>query len=548
MSGLWKRHANVLILIAILVLGVAMRFPRLDAPPIGYHSMKEVHNLSVAKGYLDYGDFVHKRVLYSGMSDGPGYIEGLPQFQFLPLIYFALWKAFGVKIWLARLVVIAFSLGDIALAYVLARRLGGSEELSLLAALLMAILPLSVFFGRNIQPDAAALFFLLLSTVFFLKWLRGYRARHFAFFSGAAFMTAIIKGTFLFMLVPLLFLFPYRSFFDSSFRKLFARQMVWPAIGVAMCAIWLLVTKMTMTGAGTLIPSGRLFLPQSTTLAYWRTWLPIIWKYIGDNYTYLYFAFFAVGLFAAMLDPRSLMSRYIAGSVVAAAAYFVTISDFAVRHSYYHMPFLPLVCIGIAAAIGEGSSLITMKLKRPFYLRYAIPVLLILIGAPAVKASLDRHFDIQIIGSDVAGRYVGKHGEADDRVFISYGSPSDDRFTAWRTMYYGMLWEAGKRGSLLPAALEQIKLGEDERNMRWIMLYQTKWFPEDQPLLHYIREHYSISQIGYRDNKVLYYLLRRGGAFDPSSFDTINAYLARRYQFSTGAIDLYVKERQEASR
>jgi hypothetical protein len=189
-----------------------------------------------------------------------------------------------------------------------------------------------------------------------------------------------------------------------------------------------------------------------------------------------------------------------------------------------------------------------MKLKRPFYLRYAIPVLLILIGAPAVKASLDRHFDIQIIGSDVAGRYVGKHGEADDRVFISYGSPSDDRFTAWRTMYYGMLWEAGKRGSLLPAALEQIKLGEDERNMRWIMLYQTKWFPEDQPLLHYIREHYSISQIGYRDNKVLYYLLRRGGAFDPSSFDTINAYLARRYQFSTGAIDLYVKERQEASR
>ena len=119
----------------------------------------------------------------------------------------------------------------------------------------------------------------------------------------------------------------------------------------------------------------------------------------------------------------------------------------------------------------------------------------------------------------------------------------NERLTAWRTMYYGMLWEAGRRGSLLPASLEQIKLGEDKRNMHWILLYQTKWFREDQPLLDYIREHYSIRQIGYRDNTVIYYLLYRGGAFDPAAFDTINAYLARRYQFSTGAIDLYVKER-----
>ena len=43
---------------------------------------------------------------------------------------------------------------------------------------------------------------------------------------------------------------------------------------------------------------------------------------------------------------------------------------------------------------------------------------------------------------------------------------------------------------------------------------------------------------------MIYYLLRRGRAFDPAPFDTIDAHLAQRYQFSTGAIDLYVKERQ----
>jgi hypothetical protein len=542
MRSLWKGHGTAFVLIAILVLGFILRSRHLDDPPIGYHSMKEVHYLSVAKGYLDYGDFTHRRVLYSGMSDGPGYIEGLPQFQFLPLIYFALWKAFGIKIWLARLVVIAFSLGNVVLAYLFARRLGGNEDQSIVTALLMAILPLSVFFGRNIQPDAAALFFLLLSSIFYLSWLKGRRARHLALFSAAVFMTAIVKGTFLFMLIPLLFLFPYRSLSDSAIRKRLSRQMVWPVVGIALCVFWLLLMKMTLTENGTLFPSGRLFLPQAATLTYWKMYLPIIWKYIGDNYTYLYFAFFVVGLLAAVLDPGSPMSRYIAGSLVAAAAYFMAISDFAVRHSYYHMPFLPMICVCAAAAIVEASSFVAMKFKRYRYLKYAVPALLILVGAPGVKTSLDRQFDIQIIGSDVAGRYIREHGASDDRVFISYGSPSNRQFEAWRTLYYGVLWEAEKRGSLLPAELGLIRLGEDNRNMRWILLYQTKWSREDQPLLEYIRAHYSIRQIGYRDGAVVYYLLQKGGAFDPAPFDTIDAHLARSYSFSTGAIDLYVKE------
>jgi hypothetical protein len=546
MSTLWKRHATTLALVAIMALGLSLRLRRIDHPPIGYHSMKEVHYLSVAKGYLDYGDFAHKRVLYSGMSEGPGYIEGLPQFQILPLIFFSLWKIFGVSIWLARLVVIAFSVGNSALMYFLARRLGGGGGLSLLGALLMAILPLSVFFGRNIQPDAPALFFLLLSTLFYLEWLKGLRARHLALFSAAVFMMVITKGTFLFMLVPLLFLFPYRILSDATKRKLLARQMLWPVFGVVLCAAWLLFTKSTLSETGTLFPSGRLFLPHSATSAYWREQLPIVWKYVGDNFTYLYSAFFAVGLFAAFLDWRSPMSLYILGSLVAAVLYFVTISDFAVRHSYYHMPFLPMVCLGIAAAVDEASSFIGSKLERYPLVKYAIPVLILLLGAPGVKASLDRHFDIQILGIDVAGRYIREHGGPDDRIFISYGSPSDGRFAAWRTLYYGVLWEAGKRGSLLPKRLDEIRLGEDERNMRWILLYKTQWLPLDQPILDYIRAHYSIMQIGYRDGNVIYYLLHRGGAFDPAPFESLDSHFARRYRFSTGPIDLYAKERREA--
>jgi hypothetical protein len=242
----------------------------------------------------------------------------------------------------------------------------------------------------------------------------------------------------------------------------------------------------------------------------------------------------------SVLNLGSKVSRYIIGSLVSAILYFLLISDFAVRHSYYHMPFLPMFCLGIATPLSEGISLIDVKKIR--YLKYAALALVIVFAAPFVKYNIDKQFDIQILGSDVAGRYIRKHGEPADRIFISYGSPSDGKLDAWRTLYYGTLWEAGKRGNLLPADLELIRFGEKERNMRWLLLYETKWLDRDKAILDHIYGNYSIRQIGYRDGEVLYYLLRFGGAFDPAEFETRKSKLARTYEFSHGGIEVFVKE------
>ena len=93
---------TVLILCALILAGFLLRAYHIGYPPIGYHSMKEIQYLSIAKGYLDHGDFLHKRVLYYGMTAGEGYMKTFPQFPFLPLIYYALWSLFGVHIWMAR--------------------------------------------------------------------------------------------------------------------------------------------------------------------------------------------------------------------------------------------------------------------------------------------------------------------------------------------------------------------------------------------------------------------------------------------------------------
>ncbi len=532
---------RTVLLVLILALGL-VRLYRIDDPPIGYHSMKEVHYLSVARGYLEHGDFAHKRVLYSGLSEKPGYIEGLPQFQFLPLIYFSLWKIFGVKLWIARLVVILFSLGSVVMAFRVAGKLTDRGDVPVLAAFFMAILPLSVFFGRNIQPEAPALFFLLLLTWYYLNWLDAFRGKDLIFFSLTVFLTAMIKGTFLIMLVPLMFLFPFRTLADRDTRNRIFRQAAWLLPGMVLTTAWLVFTKITQTGERSIFPIERLFLPEAFTLAYWKQRIPIVWQYAGDNYTFPFLFVFATGLAGAFFDLKRRMSRYLAGSSLAVIVYFLLISDFAIRHSYYQMPFLPMICFGIAAALSDWMLVIGAMAKKRRGLKYLLPLLVIGFAAPSVKNSLDLHFDKQMIGCDIAGIYIRDHGQPEDRVFIAYGSPSDGKYEAWRTQYYGILWESGKRGSLLPPDLEKVKYGEDKCRMKWIVMFYPKWLDADREILDYIKGNYSIRQEGFAGDNLLYHVLERGGSFDPSAFERVKAKPARLYEFSDREIVLSVKE------
>ncbi len=539
---------TLVILAAALVAGLFLRFRNIDEPPIGYHSMKEVHYLSITKGYLEYGDFANKRVLYSGMSEGPGYIEGLPQFQFLPLIYYPLFKVFGVNLWMARLVVILFSLGCALILYLVAARMTERGDIPLIAACVMVILPVNVFFGRNIQPDFAALFFGLLATWYFLGWIDEIRPKQLLLFALFAAMTVAIKGTFLVIFAPLFFIFPWSRMKEEEYRRRVVRQLVFLLPGLVLVVVWAAFTKTVQSGEGSFFPAGRLFLTEALTISYWQVNLPLVWKYAGDNYTLFLFFIFALGLMGCLLDLGSRLSRYIVGSFISALLYFVLISDFAIRHSYYHIPFVPVISLGIASAVSDGILMIKRRGGRWERFSFLLPLLLLVAAYPFLKNRIDQHFDKQMIGCDIAGRYIAEHACPEDRVFISFGSPSDRRFDAWRTQYYGILWEAGRRGVLLPADIGRVRFGEADRDFRWIVMFRFDWIKQDQKLLDYIHENYSIRQAGYMlpegesDEILLYHVLERGGRFDPEGLEAVNMVLAKRYIYSDWAIGVWTKE------
>jgi hypothetical protein len=97
----------------VVLLGLSLRLYHITYPPGGFLALKEVQYLSIAKGYAETGDFLHRRVLHLGLEEGPGLTEDAPQIPFISLLVLALWRLFPDSIAIARLLIVATSLGAI---------------------------------------------------------------------------------------------------------------------------------------------------------------------------------------------------------------------------------------------------------------------------------------------------------------------------------------------------------------------------------------------------------------------------------------------------
>ncbi len=159
-----RERNRYLILFGIIVLGFILRAYHLNYPPIGYHNVKENEYLSQAVFMIQDNDYLHRKLFRQGMEEVPLF-EEYSQMPILSWLFVVLWKVFGMHFWIARLPIVIFSLGSILAFYFLVKRLTKDEPLALLSACLLAIMPLAVFFGRNIQPETPALFFLLLENL-----------------------------------------------------------------------------------------------------------------------------------------------------------------------------------------------------------------------------------------------------------------------------------------------------------------------------------------------------------------------------------------------
>ena len=142
---------------AILLLGLFLRLKGIHNPILDHPGWRQGDTASIAKNFAT----LRYNVLYPQTNyDGPppNYVE--LELQLVPLIAATLYKLFGVHEIFGRLTSIVFSLGSVAVLAYFARWLFASELAGLFAALLYAIMPGSLYYGRTFTPDTTMVFFM----------------------------------------------------------------------------------------------------------------------------------------------------------------------------------------------------------------------------------------------------------------------------------------------------------------------------------------------------------------------------------------------------
>ena len=187
---------------AISAVALALRLIELGGPLIDGQAWRQADTAAMARNFHEEGGSIcYPRVDWRGTT--PGYVEtNFPLYPFLVARLYDL--AGGVHEWLGRLLSALLATAAGALLYVLAWRIYRQRLLAGLAALLFALLPLSLYFGRAFMPEPLMLLLSIAAVLSFDLWLERGGAGLFAAAWACAALCFAVKIPTLYLGSPLL--------------------------------------------------------------------------------------------------------------------------------------------------------------------------------------------------------------------------------------------------------------------------------------------------------------------------------------------------------
>ena len=152
-------------LVLILLLGTFLRLQYLNLPLADAHRWRQTFNADVARQFLKGPfDIFHPRVNWGG-SDGIVAME----FPLYPAVIALVNAVTGERPGSMRAVTVAFSFGTMVLLYLLGRDLAGRGA-GRAAALVFAVSPSAVYFGRAVMVDVPMLLFSAAAVLGYLRY------------------------------------------------------------------------------------------------------------------------------------------------------------------------------------------------------------------------------------------------------------------------------------------------------------------------------------------------------------------------------------------
>lgn len=507
--------------------------------------MKENEYISMARNIEKSRDLVKRNVDFYHAFD-IGKKETFDIYPQVPFVSYQLVlgdKLFGRNLWFGRLVNIILFLFAIILGYFLTLKISGRRLYGFWVAGLLASFPLGVFFSRNLQPESGAFFFMILATLFSFKFMEKFRIRYAVGLGIAVGFLLAYKMPFLFGLLPLLLIFPYRQYLPSVNR----RRVVLDILTVFLPSTLLLISWF-ITGQIGLSQSveGRVDLFAVFNPSYWQRHGLMIANYtLKENYSPLFFASFVAGILAVWLrlrQDKTLFARYLRASSLSLIAYFMVFSDYLDQHSYYQLPFLFFVCLSIvyfwayvALKLSSRKNVFPQNIVYSLFLT-AVFVFSWLPMKRALKADYLKNF----YGQDVIGKYIKTKTNPEEKFFINticqgYGTcVYAERKCGWDN------------------ELEKFKAVEQGQKIRYLVVYPYGFMDDlSENMKNYIFSSYSLCYVGFilHGKKLVkqYAVLKKGGKFDPERFFHNNGKpsLAEVYQTITGPVPFFVLEEKQ---
>jgi 4-amino-4-deoxy-L-arabinose transferase-like glycosyltransferase len=184
----------------ILVFAAALRLYDIHNPILDHPAWRQGDGAAIARNFYQLrNNIFYPQTDYDGPP--PNYVE--LELQIVPFAAAQLYRVFGIHEIFLRLLVLAFSLATIPLVAALGNELYCARA-GLVAALLYAIAPGTVYYGRAVIPDGVMLFFCAGALLWWWRFVNGRRAADLILACIFAALAALAKPPALLILVPML--------------------------------------------------------------------------------------------------------------------------------------------------------------------------------------------------------------------------------------------------------------------------------------------------------------------------------------------------------